>query len=67
MRELLGVLGFVALAQGVLGLLHETVHWRVGLVRRIGFLDGYEIYASAGLVALAFVLFAAAESRRPGD
>ena len=66
MRELLGVLGFVALAQGVLGLLHEVVHWRVGLVRRLGLLDGYEIYASVVLIVLAFALFAAAESRRSG-
>ncbi|MEV1064019.1 hypothetical protein [Streptomyces sp. NPDC050263] len=66
MKELLGVLGFLALAQGVLGLLHEFTDWHVGLVRRLGFLDGYEVYASAALIVLAFALFAAAESRRSG-
>ncbi|MFJ8111924.1 hypothetical protein [Streptomyces sp. NPDC096132] len=66
MKELLEVLGFLALVQGVLGLVHEFAHWRIGLVQRIGFLDGYEVYASVALVVLAFALFAAAESRKPG-
>ncbi|MFF3888683.1 hypothetical protein [Streptomyces sp. NPDC001914] len=67
MKQLLEVLGFVALVQGVLGLIQEVtgrLHgW--GLVRRLGFLDGHELYASATLVVLALALFAAAESRRP--
>jgi hypothetical protein len=66
MKKVLEVLGFIALVQGVLGLVHEWVHWDVGLVQRLGFLDGYEIYASVALVVLAFALFAAAESRRSG-
>ncbi|WP_327318739.1 hypothetical protein [Streptomyces sp. NBC_01235] len=66
MKELLEVLGFLALVQGVLGLVHEFSHWHVGLVQRIGFLDGYEVYAGVALVVLAFALFAAAESRRSG-
>ncbi|MER5195137.1 hypothetical protein ACWD3J_30805 [Streptomyces sp. NPDC002755] len=66
MRELLGVLGFIALVQGVLGLLHEFTRWHVGLVQRLGLLDGHEVYASAALIVLAFALFAAAESRKPG-
>ncbi|MFF4587523.1 hypothetical protein [Streptomyces sp. NPDC001388] len=66
MKELLEVLGFLALVQGVLGLVHEFAHWRVGLVQRIGFLDGYEVYASVALVVLAFALFAAAEGRKSG-
>ncbi|MFE6822547.1 hypothetical protein [Streptomyces sp. NPDC057690] len=66
MRELLGLLGFLALVQGVLGLLHEFTRWQVGLVQRLGFLDGHEVYASVALIVLAFALFAAAESRRPG-
>lgn len=62
-RELLGVLGFLALVQGVLGLVHEFTHWHVGLVQRLGFLDdGYEVYASVALVVLAFTLFAAADN-----
>ncbi|MEU9309034.1 hypothetical protein [Streptomyces sp. NPDC048256] len=66
MKELLGLLGFLALVQGVLGLLHEFTRWHVGLVQRLGLLDGYEVYASVALIVLAFALFAAAESRKPG-
>ncbi|MFD7938867.1 hypothetical protein ACFV4T_30810 [Streptomyces sp. NPDC059755] len=66
MKELLGLLGFLALVQGVLGLLHEFTRWHVGLVQRLGFLDGYEVYASVALIVLAFALLAAAESRKPG-
>ncbi|MFG2786277.1 hypothetical protein [Streptomyces sp. NPDC048419] len=66
MKQVLEVLGFVALVQGVLGLLHECTDWHVGLVQRLGLLDGYGIYASVALVVLAFALFAAAESRKSG-
>ncbi|MFE0513104.1 hypothetical protein [Streptomyces sp. NPDC058964] len=66
MKQVLELTGFVALVQGVLGLVHELTHWHVGFVQRLGFLDGYEVYASAGLVVSAFALFAAAESRRSG-
>ena len=66
MRNLLELLGFLALVQGVLGLVHEFTHWHVGLVRRLGFLGGYEVYASVALVVLACALFAAAESRGSG-
>lgn len=62
MRELLGLLGFVSLVQGLLGLLHEFTGLHLGLLRRLGFLDGYEVYASVALVVLAFALFAAADS-----
>ncbi|MFF4031762.1 hypothetical protein ACFYZ2_18805 [Streptomyces sviceus] len=62
MKQLLELLGFLALVQGGAGLLHEFTGWHVGLVQRIGVLDGYEIYASVALVVLAFALFAAAEA-----
>ena len=66
MKQLLEALGFIALVQGVAGLRHEftDLHW--GLVQRLGVLDGYEVYASVALLVLAFALFAAAESRKPG-
>ncbi|WP_369250138.1 hypothetical protein [Streptomyces sp. R41] len=68
MKRILELLGFVALVQGALGLVHEVtgrLHgW--GLVQRLGVLDGYEIYASVALLVLAFALFAAAESRKSG-
>ncbi len=66
MKPLLEVLGVVALFQGLAGLLHEFVDWKLGLVHRLGFLDGYEMYASITLLVLAGALFAAAESRRRG-
>ncbi|SED97146.1 hypothetical protein SAMN05216532_6447 [Streptomyces sp. 2231.1] len=66
MKQSLELLGFLALVQGVLGLVHEFTHWHMGLVQRLGFLDGYEVYASVALVVLAFALFAAAESRGSG-
>ncbi|MEV5886210.1 hypothetical protein AB0L74_26435 [Streptomyces sp. NPDC052020] len=64
MKRLLGLLGFLALTQGVMGLLHEVTDLRWGVVRRIGFLDGYEVYASVALLALGFALCAAG-SRTP--
>lgn len=64
MKQLLELLGLLALVQGLMGLLHEFTDWHVGLVQRVGLLDGYEIYASVTLVVLAFALFAVAESRR---
>ncbi|MFI0515177.1 hypothetical protein ACH3Y9_34715 [Streptomyces sp. WSLK1-5] len=66
MKQLLELLGVLALVQGGAGLLHEFTGWHIGLVQRIGFLDGYGIYASIALIVLAFALFAAAESRGPG-
>ncbi|MFD9390666.1 hypothetical protein ACFWBB_07990 [Streptomyces sp. NPDC060000] len=66
MRELLGVVGFLALSQGVPGLPHEFTRWHVGLVQRLGFLDGHEVHPSVALLVPAFALFAAAESRKPG-
>ncbi|MBU6530312.1 hypothetical protein ACFUIW_14515 [Streptomyces sp. NPDC057245] len=66
MKELLELCGFLALVQGVMGLVHEFTDWNWGLVHRIGFLDGYEVYASVALLALGIALFAAAESRKSG-
>ncbi|MEV6168615.1 hypothetical protein AB0L99_10385 [Streptomyces sp. NPDC051954] len=66
MKELLEVLGFIAMVQGAMGLVHEFTDWKIGLVQKVGFLDGYGIFASVALVVLAFALFAAAESRKSG-
>ncbi|WP_030940591.1 hypothetical protein [Streptomyces sp. NRRL S-646] len=66
MKQLLELLGFIALVQGVLGLVHEFTDWHVGLVQRLGLLDGYGVYTSVALLVLAFALFAAAESRKSG-
>ncbi|MFJ4682415.1 hypothetical protein ACIQNG_18575 [Streptomyces sp. NPDC091377] len=64
MRQFLEILGFLALVQGVLGLVHRFTGWGGGLVHR--FLEGYEVFAGVVLIVLAFALFAAAESRRSG-
>ncbi|ATL31637.1 hypothetical protein [Streptomyces formicae] len=65
MRQVLEVLGVLLLIQGAAGLIHELTGaldgW--GVVQRLGFLDGYEIYASVTLLVLALALFAAVESR----
>ncbi|WP_329269126.1 hypothetical protein [Streptomyces sp. NBC_01451] len=66
MRHLLEIAGFIALVQGAAGLLYAFADLRWGLVQKLGFLDGYEIYASVALLVLSFALFAAAESRKPG-
>ncbi|MFF4571892.1 hypothetical protein [Streptomyces sp. NPDC001410] len=66
MKQVLEFLGFIALMQGVMGLVHAFTHWHVGLVQRIGFLDGYEVYASVALVLLAFALFAVADGQKSG-
>lgn len=66
MKKLLEFVGVVLLVQGGAGLVHEATGWFSGwgLVQRLGFLDGYEIYAGVALVVLAFAVFAAAESVR---
>ncbi|MDT3726852.1 hypothetical protein ROS62_19025 [Streptomyces sp. DSM 41972] len=67
MRKLLEIVGFVAVLQGVAGLVTEFTDWNWGLVRRTGFLDGYEIYVSVALLVLGIALFAVAETHKPGD
>lgn len=66
MKQFLELLGVLALIQGVAGLVHEFTGWHWGLVQRIGFLDGYEVYVSVALLVLAGALFVAAESRKTG-
>ncbi|MET9776591.1 hypothetical protein ABZ023_20390 [Streptomyces sp. NPDC006367] len=66
MKEFLEIVGFLVLVQGVAGLVHVFTDWDWGFVQRIGFLDGYEVYASVALIVLALALFAAAESRKSG-
>ncbi|MDX3380775.1 hypothetical protein PV682_04845 [Streptomyces niveiscabiei] len=65
MKQLLEFLGLIALVQGGMGLVHEFTDWNIGMVQRIGFLDGAEIYASMALVVLGCALFAVAERRKP--
>ncbi|MCW5253210.1 MULTISPECIES: hypothetical protein [unclassified Streptomyces] len=65
MKRLLEIVGALALVQGVAGLVSRFTDWNWGFVHRLGFLEGYEIYASAALIVLALALFVAAESRPP--
>ncbi|MEW2386739.1 hypothetical protein AB0933_00060 [Streptomyces venezuelae] len=64
MKQLLEFLGVVLLLQGAVGLIHSFTGalqgW--GLVQRLGFLDGYETYASVALIVLGCALFAALRS-----
>ncbi|WP_221359892.1 hypothetical protein [Streptomyces beigongshangae] len=64
MKQVLEFLGVIALVQGGAGLMHEFTGWfRLwGVVRRLGFLDGHEVYGNVALLVLSFALFAAAES-----
>ncbi|MER7496598.1 hypothetical protein ABT033_28910 [Streptomyces pharetrae] len=64
MKNVLEFLGFIALVQGVMGLVQEFTDWDGGLVSRIASLDDYGIFASVTLLVLACALFAAAESRK---
>ncbi|MGV9349033.1 hypothetical protein ACWDSD_30335 [Streptomyces spiralis] len=64
MKQVLELLGFIALVQGVLGLVQGFTHWHVGLVQRLAFLHGYEVFVSFVLIVLACALFAAAERRK---
>ncbi|WP_406357727.1 hypothetical protein OHB56_34780 [Streptomyces sp. NBC_01635] len=66
MKKLLEILGVIALIQGVAGLVHQFTDWNWGLVQRVGFLEGFEIYAGLALLALAVALFAAAENTKSG-
>lgn len=65
MKGLLGFLCFVLLAQGIGGLVSEVIGggphlW--GITHKIGFLDGYQLYANIGLIVLGLAVGAAAGS-----
>ena len=67
MKQLLGFLGFIALAHGVGGLVHQfTDRFPWGLVHRWSVLDGHEVAASVGLIVVAGVMFVASDHVGPG-
>jgi hypothetical protein len=64
-KKVLEIVGFVALVQGVLGLVREFTHWHVGMIGRLPFLHDYEVFASFVLIVLACALFAVTDSGGP--
>ncbi|NGO78091.1 hypothetical protein G6045_20840 [Streptomyces sp. YC504] len=65
MKGLLQFLGAILLFQGMGAVVYELFHWvRWGFIQRLGFFDGWELYAGISAVALAVALFAAAESAK---
>ncbi|HZG02233.1 MAG TPA: hypothetical protein VE546_01435 [Streptomyces sp.] len=65
MKQLLGFVSFVLIAQGVGGLAHHFGWFDLwGLVHRVGFLDGYELYAGVVLIVLGLAVGGLAERIR---
>ncbi|WP_306316218.1 MULTISPECIES: hypothetical protein [unclassified Streptomyces] len=65
--QIVEVVGAFALIQGAVGVLHALtglLGW--GLIERVGFLDGHEVYGSIALIVLAIALFAAVEAQKKG-
>ncbi|MGI5348875.1 hypothetical protein ACQEU8_11865 [Streptomyces sp. CA-250714] len=65
MKKLLGFVSFVLIAQGAGGIAYELTDGRFRLwtlVHRIGFLDGYEIYACVLLAVLGIAVGAASDA-----
>ncbi|MEV3873197.1 hypothetical protein [Streptomyces sp. NPDC049906] len=69
MKRLWELLGFLALLQGVMGIAHRYADREWGVVRRVPFFEGYELFVSVCLVLLSFTLFGVAGSagKRGGD
>ncbi|MEV8068501.1 hypothetical protein AB0P32_20590 [Streptomyces sp. NPDC085995] len=44
---------------------HRFAHWRAGLVWRVSFLHGHEVWAGVGLLVPALVLFVVADRVKP--
>ena len=65
MKNILGIVAFICLAQGTGGILYEITdgwfRW-FAAVQRIPFLDGYEIYVCVLLLALGLAVGAASDS-----
>ncbi|GAA1366384.1 hypothetical protein GCM10009612_50000 [Streptomyces beijiangensis] len=55
--------GVLLLIQGVGGLLHEAFDWfpLTGLVTRLGFLDGYEIFSDIVLTVTGLAVLIASD------
>lgn len=63
MRKFCEAAGFILFLWGAAGVLHELTGWfRLwGIVRRLHFLDGYELYTSIVLAVLGLALMTGAD------
>ncbi|MEV0091233.1 hypothetical protein [Streptomyces sp. NPDC050738] len=63
MKKIFEVAGVLLLINGVGGLLHAWFDWfpLTGLVARIGFLDGYEVFADIVLAVAGLAVLIASE------
>ncbi|QNP66190.1 hypothetical protein [Streptomyces genisteinicus] len=66
MRKLFEVAGFLLFLWGAAGVVHEVTGWfgLWGVVRRLDFLEGYEMFAGIVMAVTGLVLMVAAD--RPG-
>jgi hypothetical protein len=66
MKKILEVGGFLLFAWGAAGVAHELTGWFKlwGVVRRLSFLDGHELYASIVLAVLGGVMMVASDRFR---
>ncbi|WP_156722269.1 hypothetical protein [Streptomyces apocyni] len=66
MKQLLEFLGVLALFQGATASLYGLTGWPEGwgLIQRLSFFDGYELFAGLVCVVLAVALFAASGSAK---
>ncbi|MFC4007721.1 hypothetical protein ACFOY2_10825 [Nonomuraea purpurea] len=67
MKELVKVLGWLVLLQGVAGLVNTLLGWwrwahDLLLVNLLPFLDGYEVFAAIVMIVLGWVLIGMAGS-----
>ncbi|MEU7135651.1 hypothetical protein [Streptomyces sp. NPDC046261] len=64
MKKFLEGLGVLLVLQGLAGIVHGTTGWfrTFGLIRRLGFLHGYEIYAGGVLAVLGVALVLVADA-----
>ncbi|ALC19731.1 hypothetical protein ACH46N_01635 [Streptomyces pristinaespiralis] len=66
MKKILEVGGFLLFVWGAAGVAHELTGWFRfwGVVRRLSFLDGHELYASIVLAVLGGVMMVASDRFR---
>jgi hypothetical protein len=68
MKKFLGFVSFVLIAQCAGTIVHHFSGWfdKWGFVHRIGFLDGYEIFAGCTLLVLGLAVGAASDKVEHG-